>query len=42
MRAQILPKKQCIKYEKEKLDLKSYMKEFIWERKEREEWAKKK
>ena len=41
MRQQILPKEQWTKYEEDKFYLESYLKEVIWERKEREEWAKK-
>ncbi|XP_054420187.1 cytochrome b-c1 complex subunit 7-like [Pteronotus mesoamericanus] len=41
MRQQILPKEQWTKYEDEKLCLEPHQKEVIWERKEREEWAKK-
>lgn len=41
MRQQILPKEQWTKYEEDKSYLELYLKEVIWERKEREEWAKK-
>ena len=41
MRQQILPKEQRTKYEEDKFYLGLYLKEVIWERKEREEWAKK-
>ena len=41
MRHQILPKDQWTKYEEDKFYLEPYLKEVIWERKEREEWAKK-
>ncbi|VCX31478.1 unnamed protein product [Gulo gulo] len=40
MRQQILPKKQWTKYE-DTLYLEPYLKEIIWERKEKKEWAKK-
>uniref|UniRef100_A0A671EW16 Cytochrome b-c1 complex subunit 7 n=1 Tax=Rhinolophus ferrumequinum TaxID=59479 RepID=A0A671EW16_RHIFE len=41
MRQQTLPKEQWTKYEEDKFYLEPYLKEVIWERKEREEWAKK-
>ncbi|XP_049984502.1 cytochrome b-c1 complex subunit 7-like [Alexandromys fortis] len=41
MQHQILPKEQWTKYEEDKFYLKPYLKEVIWERKEKEEWAKK-
>ncbi|XP_053430549.1 cytochrome b-c1 complex subunit 7-like [Nycticebus coucang] len=41
MRQQILPKEQWIKYEEDKFYLEPYLKKVIWERKEREERAKK-
>ncbi|KAB0344641.1 hypothetical protein FD754_021567 [Muntiacus muntjak] len=41
MRQQILPKEQWTKYEEDKFYLGLYLKEVIWERKEREEGAKK-
>ncbi|XP_038949716.1 cytochrome b-c1 complex subunit 7-like [Rattus norvegicus] len=37
MKHQILPKDQWIKYEEDKFYLEPYLKEVIWERKEREE-----
>ncbi|XP_037656785.1 cytochrome b-c1 complex subunit 7-like [Choloepus didactylus] len=40
MKQQIFPKEQWTKYEENKFYLESYLKEVIWERKERE-WAKK-
>ncbi|XP_043736576.1 cytochrome b-c1 complex subunit 7-like [Cervus elaphus] len=41
MRQQILPKEQWAKYEEDKFYLEMYLKEVIWERKDREEWARK-
>eukprot|EP00069_Balaena_mysticetus_P007580 bmy_01042T0 len=41
VRQLILPKEQWTKYEEDKFYLEPYLKEVIWERKEREEWAKK-
>ena len=41
MRQHILPKEQWTKYEEDKLYLGPQLKEVIWERKGREEWAKK-
>uniref|UniRef100_A0A8C2LQ97 Cytochrome b-c1 complex subunit 7 n=1 Tax=Cricetulus griseus TaxID=10029 RepID=A0A8C2LQ97_CRIGR len=41
VRHQILPKEQWTKYEENKFYLEPHLKEVIWERKEKEEWAKK-
>ncbi|KAM9697774.1 cytochrome b-c1 complex subunit 7-like [Dama dama] len=41
MRQPTLPKEQWTKYEEDKSDLEPHLREVIWERKEREEWARK-
>ncbi|KAL4698058.1 hypothetical protein H8957_001031 [Semnopithecus entellus] len=40
MKHQILPKEQWTKYEEKNFYLELYLKEVTWERKEKEEWAK--
>ncbi|EHB07672.1 Cytochrome b-c1 complex subunit 7 [Heterocephalus glaber] len=41
LKRQVLPKDPWTKYEEDKFYLEPYLKEVIWERIEREEWAKK-